>query len=109
MDGYGSFGNDRMRSVLKKDSPMGRFLLMIPVMTAAIFAIASAQASAECNEPHPIGKEEFKQIPILERYYRPGHLYGNTVRRRYARGVSRLYDEFGNPTSRLSARIEEKK
>jgi hypothetical protein len=32
-------------------------------------------------------KEENEQIPILERSYRPGHVYGNMTRRHHYRGT----------------------
>jgi hypothetical protein len=33
----------------------------------------------------PAEKETNRQIPILERHYRPGHVYGNMVRRHHYR------------------------
>ena len=87
---------------------MWRFILTIPAILAALATVAANPASAEDFDFRSMSKEEIKQIPILDRHFRPGHVYGNTVRRRYYRGSSRFYDEYGNPTNRIAYRMEER-
>lgn len=41
-----------------------------------------AQVVARASKPQ---RQAIKQMPILQRPSRPGHFYGNTVRRRYSR------------------------
>lgn len=86
---------------------MRNFYLMIPVALAA-FACGETGWAEEVNLNY-LSRAEIKEIPILERpHHRPGHFYGNTVRRRYARGVSRFYDENGQPTNRIARIMEQR-
>lgn len=88
---------------------MPRFLLMIPVALAAFLAIEIPAGCAEELGFQSLSRAEIKEIPILDRpHHRRGHFYGNTVRRRYSRGVSRGYDEAGTPTTPLARMMEER-
>ena len=87
---------------------MWRLILTLPVVLACFASQASLEAAAQDYDFRSMSKEEIKPIPILDRHHRPGHFYGNTVRRRYSRGVSRFYDEYGNPTNRIAVRMEDR-
>lgn len=68
----------------------GSFLQML---SPAVVADVTLNASRVNREPgwagpawlSPEEKEVNQQIPILERSYRPGHVYGNMVRRHHYR------------------------
>jgi hypothetical protein len=63
-------------------------------LTAALW-LTSAAAAQPAGSSYPIiatgaQREEIKSTPILNRPNRPGHFYGNTVRRRHHRGAVKL-------------------
>ncbi|MBC8873841.1 MAG: hypothetical protein H8E44_30750 [Planctomycetes bacterium] len=53
--------------------------------TAADAQETSRSNNANTRRAH---RQTIKSMHILDRPYRPGHFYGNTVRRRYYRGTS---------------------
>jgi hypothetical protein len=55
--------------------------LAIVLLAGAHCLVASAVDARE------LSRKEIRQMPILERPSRPGHFYGNTVRRNNFRGV----------------------
>jgi len=58
-------------------------LLMI-TLGLGFWAISGSRADASGraeNNPNAAYRQAVRQTPILERPSRPGHLYGNTVRR----------------------------
>jgi hypothetical protein len=61
---------------------------MLAVLLAGAFTVPST-AFARTN----LTRREIKQIPILERPSRPGHFYGNTVRRSATRATEPLWPE----------------
>lgn len=57
---------------------------------------AQESSSSNVNTISGYSRQEIKSMNILDRpYYRPGHFYGNTVRRRYYSGRSLLYGRRG--------------
>lgn len=62
---------------------MRAFLLTMAVIGS--FAVPATEASA-ANSATAISRNEIRSMPITERPNRPGHFYGNTVRRRVDRG-----------------------
>ncbi len=59
-------------------------------LTATLFTTAATAAANEnwSGAVNPVSPEaqQIRQQPILERPDRPGHVYGNTVRRMHRRG-----------------------
>lgn len=72
---------------------MRRFLL--PVLTPIVFAAFLEPAAARNSnfDPRIItfgeSREELKNTPMVDRPYRPLHIYGNSVRRRHVRSAPR--------------------
>ena len=68
---------------------IGCSLILLISMVLALFSIASRVAAGRVTGPTARGttmsRQAIKQTPILERPGRPGHVYGNTVRRRHNR------------------------
>ena len=58
--------------------------VVVAILAAAGFCIPSSAAAREMT----LTRKEIREMPILERPSRPGHFYGNTVRRRYYRGTA---------------------
>ncbi len=56
-------------------------LLLVSQFAVASFAVA--------RNPPNLSREQIRSMHILDRPSRPGHFYGNAVRRRYQRGVER--------------------
>lgn len=57
------------------------------VLALLVVAPAFAAAGAGARETTTLTRKDIRQIPILERPNRPGHFYGNTVRRMNDRKV----------------------
>ena len=55
--------------------------VIVAILAAAGFCIPSSAAAREMT----LTRKEIREMPILERPSRPGHFYGNTVRRNAAR------------------------
>lgn len=70
-----------------------RTLVIATVATVALVPVSPAAAANSRIDPRIIvvgeAREQIQNTPILERPNRPLHVYGNTVRRRHHRGVSR--------------------
>lgn len=64
---------------------MVRFAMLV-VLVAGAFSMPST-VLARTN----LSRREIKQMPILERPSRPGHFYGNTVRRNATRAAEPLW------------------
>lgn len=69
-----------------------RTIVLAFVSAAALAPPASARASGTGFDPRVVvfgaTREQIKNTPILDRPYRPLHVYGNTVRRRNHRGAT---------------------
>jgi hypothetical protein len=68
-----------------------RTIIFAALTAAAVFPCPSAAAAAGNGfDPRIVtfgsAREQIKSTPIEQRPYRPLHVYGNTVRRRHARG-----------------------
>ena len=68
-----------------------RTIILAALTAAALLPCPSAAAAAGTGfDPRVItfgpAREQIKGTPIEQRPYRPLHVYGNTVRRRHARG-----------------------
>ena len=75
--------------------------MRITTSALATLTLALAATAAQAAPPVPVAepgwlgtvvargelKKEIEATPILERPYRPLHMYGNTVRRDYYRGA----------------------
>jgi hypothetical protein len=77
--------------------PTMRTIVFAAVSTAALLPIPADAAASTGFDPRIITfgetREQLQSTPILDRPYRPLHVYGNTVRRRHNRAVA--------PTPRL--------
>jgi hypothetical protein len=69
---------------------MIRNLTIAALVIAASAAVSTAWARNYTN----LSRREIRQMPILERPSRPGHFYGNAVRRANGRQVTQ---PMGNP------------
>ncbi|MCB9922788.1 MAG: hypothetical protein H6822_11440 [Planctomycetaceae bacterium] len=68
-----------------------RFVLLVVtvvVIAQTLLSISEVSASGPVIA-RGAEREAIKSQHILDRPYRPGHFYGNTVRRRHARGHNR--------------------
>lgn len=69
--------------------------LLLPVLTTVVFAALTESATARNSnfDPRVITfgetREQIKSTPMVDRPNRPLHFYGNSVRRRHGRAVSR--------------------
>jgi hypothetical protein len=69
--------------------------LLLPVFTTVVFAAFLQPAAARNSnfDPRIItfgeSREEIKNTPMVDRPYRPLHVYGNSVRRRHGRSAPR--------------------
>ena len=52
-----------------------RYAILAAVLVVPFVALSNASAAAS------LSRREIRQMPILERPSRPGHFYGNSVRR----------------------------
>jgi len=70
-----------------------RTFVIATVATVALVPMTPVDAASARIEPQIIARgenrEQVQNTPILERPNRPLHVYGNTVRRRHHRGVSK--------------------
>jgi hypothetical protein len=70
-----------------------RTFVITTVATVALVPVTPVDAANARIEPQIIARgenrEQVHNTPILERPNRPLHVYGNTVRRRHHRGVSK--------------------
>jgi hypothetical protein len=70
-----------------------RTLVIATVATVALVPVSPATASSNRIDPRIVTfgetRQQIQNTPVLERPYRPLHVYGNTVRRRHSRGVSK--------------------
>jgi hypothetical protein len=74
-----------------RDHPTMRTIVLAFVSAAALAPPQPAHASSpDFNHVITFGatREQIKNTPILDRPYRPLHVYGNTVRRRNHRGAA---------------------
>jgi hypothetical protein len=69
-----------------------RTYMIVAAIAAALVPVSPADASGTGFDPRIItfgpSREQIKNMPMLERPYRPLHVYGNTVRRRHHRATS---------------------
>ncbi len=63
-------------------------MLRQTVLTLAAVSQLTLAATALAANNGNLTRREIRAMPILERPSRPGHFYGNTVRRNYYRGAS---------------------
>ena len=70
-----------------------RTIVITAVAAAALVPVVPADASGTGFDPRIVTfgetRQQIQSTPILERPYRPLHVYGNTVRRRHSRGGSK--------------------
>jgi len=70
-----------------------RTFVIATVATVALVRMTPVDAASARIEPQIIARgenrEQVQNTPILERPNRPLHVYGNTVRRRHHRSVSK--------------------
>ncbi|MEI6505724.1 MAG: hypothetical protein WCO90_07565 [Planctomycetota bacterium] len=69
-----------------------RNLLIAFVAVAALVPVSPIDASTTGFDPRIITfgetREQIQNTPVLNRPYRPLHVYGNTVRRRHTRSTT---------------------
>lgn len=58
-----------------------RYLMIIVAMLGSLGFEEGSQAAGSAN----LSREQIRQMPIVTRPSRPGHFYGNTVRRAHNR------------------------
>ncbi len=67
-----------------------RTFVFVAVTAAALLPVSPTDASGSGFDPRIIAfgdtRQQIQNTPILERPYRPLHVYGNTARRRHNRG-----------------------
>jgi hypothetical protein len=67
-----------------------RTIILAALTAAALLPCPSAAAAGTGFDPRVVtfgpAREQIKSTPIEQRPYRPLHVYGNTIRRRHARG-----------------------
>lgn len=67
-----------------------RTLVIAVVATAALAPVVPIDAASTGFDPRIVTfgdtRQQIQNTPVLERPYRPLHVYGNTVRRRSTRG-----------------------
>lgn len=70
-----------------------RTLVITALAAAALVPVAPVAASSNGVDLRIVTfgetREQIQNTPILERPYRPLHVYGNTVRRRHHRGTAK--------------------
>jgi len=71
------------------------FLLLAALLATATTSFAAdplvlPAPNAVRGVPNRVQREAIREMPILERPYRFGHFYGNTVRRRHHRQMTGL-------------------
>ena len=70
-----------------------RTLVIATVATVALVPVSPTAASSTGFDPRIVtfgeARQQIQNTPVLERPYRPLHVYGNTVRRRHNRGASK--------------------
>jgi hypothetical protein len=69
---------------------MRNIALAVTLLLLSGESIALAQAPAKIGPVLPFGQQaaQIRSMDILARPYRPGHVYGNTVRRMHRRAVN---------------------
>jgi hypothetical protein len=69
-----------------------RTFVFVAVTAAAFLPASPADASGSGFDPRIIAfgdtRQQIQNTPLLERPYRPLHVYGNTARRRHSRGTA---------------------
>lgn len=69
-----------------------RTFVFVAVTAAAFLPVSPADASGSGFDPRIIAfgetRQQIQNTPLLERPYRPLHVYGNTARRRHNRGTA---------------------
>jgi len=72
--------------------PTMRTFMIVAVTATALVPVSPAVASGKGFDPRIVtfgaSREQIKNTPMLERPYRPLHVYGNTARRRHSRATS---------------------
>lgn len=70
-----------------------RTIVITAVAAAALVPVSPVDAAGTGFDPRIVTfgetRQQIQSTPILERPYRPLHVYGNTVRRRHHRGGSK--------------------
>jgi len=70
-----------------------RTLVITAVAAAALVPVSPLDAAGTGFDPRIVtfgeSREQIKNTPVLQRPNRPLHVYGNTVRRRHSRGVTK--------------------
>jgi hypothetical protein len=70
-----------------------RTIVITAVAAAALVPVSPVDAAGTGFDPRIVtfgeNRQQIQSTPILERPYRPLHVYGNTVRRRHHRGGSK--------------------
>jgi len=70
-----------------------RTLVITAAAAAALVPVFPVDAAGTGFDPRIITfgetRQQIQSTPMLERPYRPLHVYGNTARRRHHRGVSK--------------------
>lgn len=62
--------------------------LAVAAVAAACLAVAPLPPDATRVVATNLSREQIRSMPVVERPSRPGHFYGNAVRRRYHRQVA---------------------
>ncbi len=74
-----------------KVHPTMRTIVISAVAAAALVPVSPVDAASTSFDPRIVtfgeSRQQIQSTPILERPYRPLHVYGNTVRRRHTRGA----------------------
>jgi hypothetical protein len=70
-----------------------RTLVITAVAAAALVPVSPVDAAGTGFDPRIVTfgetRQQIQSTPMLERPYRPLHVYGNTARRRHSRGASK--------------------
>ncbi|MCE9629937.1 MAG: hypothetical protein K8S94_04350 [Planctomycetia bacterium] len=69
-----------------------RTIVIATVAAAALIPVSPIDASGTGFDPRIITfgetRQQIQNTPVIDRPYRPLHVYGNTVRRRHTRGTA---------------------
>jgi hypothetical protein len=71
-------------------------MLRVTVLALVAASQLSLAGTAQAANYGNLTRREIRSMPILERPSRPGHFYGNTVRRNYYRNLAQQ-SQFGYP------------
>ncbi|REK15737.1 MAG: hypothetical protein DWQ37_07925 [Planctomycetota bacterium] len=72
---------------------------MVRITMLALLVLATVASWAAARNYTGLSRQQIRSMPILERPSRPGHFYGNAVRRRHQRSMEQA-GHYGYPAYR---------